>query len=499
MNFVEIDLKLPDEFYELEEKMKELSGEQHFFIGGGSISNIYMGLPVRDVDIFYTKYLVKEEVEKVFGGYESLEAHTRADFDYGGGESTTWEEPYLYRIKYKGYEVELIHSPESRIYEFDLRFRQFFLVNGKVLATKEGLEDIKNKEIVISNPNNPVSTLFRIRRFEHELGFKVREISEKFLLWSFDNKGISADYAREYLEKNGHKTTPEILNSLYKWIDEHETENTTKRGHKNAIITNAPYPFHKETQAIVANYLENNYPGWVTIHYTLLEKYEPFKEKELEITIPFSKLERRINWLTSKLKSVRTKYIISPEQSITPYPIVKKENIEKEYKGYFKNGFLQKIACLFFDKDDGRTGNILYGTTAVPEKVQVKICQKSHHDMLGDYLTHNTLTLRIGDHFSYVIRKCTNGKYTIADIDHTFANGAAFYLQAVGDSLKEAIPEFFDFRNEHLEGIYEGNYHGVYLEYFFGQDYLKRNLYEVGSKTFTVPISKTHLKETMTA
>jgi hypothetical protein len=117
MNFTEIHLDLPPIFREIEQKLQK--HERKFFIGGGSLSNLYMGKEIRDIDVFHEVTLEKHEVEQLFGGYESVETFTISHIDYDQEElyeneedvpRVTREIPFLYRIKYKGYQIELIRS-----------------------------------------------------------------------------------------------------------------------------------------------------------------------------------------------------------------------------------------------------------------------------------------------------------------------------------------------------------------------------------------------------
>jgi len=494
MNFTEINLQLPPIFQEVEQKIKACGGK--FFIGGGSLSNLYMGKDIRDIDIFHEKTIKIEEVKEMFGGYESVETFTVSHIDYEQEAfyeneedvpKITKEIPFLYRIHYKGYKIELIRSSYDRIYEFDLRFRQFYYIKGKIYATKEAMEDIKQKRIVVVNPVNTFSTFFRMLRFKEELGFEIDEKSHQYVLWAFNRKDVLEDKALQYIKRNEHKISETLRTYLLQWVQKHVKKEKIR-------VRGAKFPFHKSIEKKIASYFKEEKVADLALYYEQLVSYEPFNMDSFILHVPFSKVERKMKWYVSLLQNVRIKYLFSSHQQQYPFPKIDGKRLEKEHKKLFDPSFLKQIAQFFYKKHDFKQGDLIDGLQWMEENVLVEI-KPMIRGNLGEYLAHYTLLLNVGNQFEYVLRKCTNGKYTISEFKDLTPNGAGMYMEAIGDALKEKMPHFFDFKNEELVGVFLRSNKGDYFEYYFGWDGGGMDLVEGKNVYKEIPIDKSKLCE----
>jgi len=474
MNIVKIELGLPDIVKEIYGKMEELAKGRYFCIAGGAISNTYMNLPIRDIDVFFSFETTVEEVEHVFGIKMQSQYRWDPNFDYQGIEI-----PFLFRFEYKGMKVEIIQVEKERVIEFDLRFRQFYYYKGEVLTTKEALEDIKNKEIVVVNPSTPISTFFRLHRFKESLGFSINEKSLQYTLWSFNQVPLKLERAIGYVEKNEHKISPELKEYLIHLFQNNTQEYENPYEELQTVITfkDALYPYHKETEKLV-HYEMKKPHACMAIHHTALETFKGSMEKKLKLSVPYKYYETRFGTFLNTLKKYRTRYLVSEYQAATPYPYVKKEEMKSRFKEFLNTSFMRRLGSQLKNTGDSETwryGTFLYNIHEIPENITVFISSLGLTQSVftyGDVLNENVAIMTIKTsqkrELNYFIRKCDNGKYTISGVAEQSPDGSGFYLQIIGEALKEQYGEMFDFYNSDVKGLYSHAYKNDYnLEYYF--------------------------------
>jgi hypothetical protein len=363
-------------------------------------------------------------------------------------------------------------------------------VNGKTYATKEAMEDIEKKQIVVVNPVNTFSTFFRMLRFKEELGFTIDEKSYQYVLWAFNRKEISEDFALRYIKRNEHKISETLRTYLLQWVQKHVKKEKIR-------VRGAKFPFHRSIEKKISSYFKEERVADLSLYYEQIVSYEPFVMESFILKIPFSKVERKMKGFVSLLQKVRIKYLLSSHQQHYPFPKINQNKLEKEHKKLFHSLFLKQVARFFYEKHDFKQGEVIEGLQWMEEEVLIQI-EPFMGGNLGEYLAHYTLLLKVGNQFEYVLRKCTNDKYTISEFNQLSPNGAGMYMEAIGEALKEKIPHFFDFKNEELVGMFLRNIKGDFFEYYFGWDGGGVHLVEGKNVYKEIPIDKSKICEPVT-
>jgi len=292
MDLITIDLSLPDIINEVYQKSRLLNDQLSSFsntnirssIAGGCLSNTYMGRSFKDIDLFieYTSYLdypPKSLFKQVFGSdIEVLDYEIHNSYVH-------FIHPMLYSFTYKGYHIDLIFCEKlERIYDFDLRFRQFYLLDGNVQTTKEALHDIEEKKLVLSSPCSPLATYIRCIHFKEELGFSIDSFSEECLLYFINSRSYGAN---EVLRTIDHKKGlhSDSKQQLFDWVHEHSEPFDYNENELCLKIPNTSFPFHKDLQFfldklshsctnIERNKLETSFGEWGD-HFHRLVDYKP--------------------------------------------------------------------------------------------------------------------------------------------------------------------------------------------------------------------------------
>lgn len=506
MKLVEIELTLPDVVKEINEKMKELAKDRYYCIGGGAISNTYMGIPIRDVDVFFDFLADVEEIEKVFGV---------KTIDVLYQENRTYEDdlriPFLVKLEYKGMKVELIKTPHMRSTEFDLRFRQFYYFNDKVYATEGALQDIEKKQIVVTNPSTPISTYFRVLRFNEQLGFTITKESLAYIMWSFNVKNVEVAKAIEYVEKRERKISKEIREHLLHFYKENNVDGVVR-------IEHAPFPYHPSIEVSVVSEVRK-FNGTLAVHHEKLETFSGTIDETFTLDLPYKYYQGKMERYVKDIKKMRLKYVFDPAQQEHPFPLISPQNLEREFKEYLSETFSKRLRNVMeqhvlLPNWTIEKVHMMSGIAPLKEKVQVRIFSMQNEGekifwlpKYGDVLYHNFLFMEVEiEHerktkdktgkMYYLLRKCDNGKYTISDLYNNIPDGAGFYLEVIGKALKDQFPTKFDFENPSLQGIFAFDYHYEDFEYFFNNQYYNRNFLHAKEPLFYHPMM--FLKEAVT-
>jgi len=230
MELKKIELSLPTEILSLNERIKHIIYKAHgkskdqFAIAGGCISNVYMNKPFHDIDVFVQFELGKENeypalFKQAFGEDIEIESH-----EMPIGLYTFVECPLLFRFSYQGIPVEIIFCTDlDRIYDFDIRLRQFYFMNDEVLTTELALEDIAQKRLAIAAPCSPITTFIRMHHFKEELGFEIDEESNNLLLWFMSKTNFEYDRVIKTIEKR-KKMNPKAKTFLQDFFKSHKQD-----------------------------------------------------------------------------------------------------------------------------------------------------------------------------------------------------------------------------------------------------------------------------------
>jgi hypothetical protein len=440
-------MEVPKIFEDVEEKMILLTKNRSadFTIGGGSLSNLYMGRDLNDIDIFMNYNPEVKEIKRIFGEDIDIEAQKHLD-DYGDEFSI----PYLYRIKYKGYKIELIISSYFRIFEFDFRFRNFFYRDGIVYADKKAIEDIENKVLTILNPHTPICTLFRAFRFQEEFGFSIDEESFAFLEWFITKSHVTLENTLNYIERREYKISPSAKEKLLDYVHSH-TENIN--GEKMVKIPESKFPFSEHLEEVVYQMLKSsNDHSCFSIYYEDLKKYD-FVPFSFSFDLEYEFFKPKVEKVHQIIQSNRLTNITEPN-TIPDVPMIKTKELKDKWQEYFNWNDLIKFLRRYHHQRHFINSLTLFHP--MEEKLEVEIKPDPillNRVNIGDILTGNILLLTVNKDFHYLIRKCTNGKYTISGMPNSASTPGAFYLEFIGCKVKEMYPEFFDFYNPDLIGL----------------------------------------------
>lgn len=192
--------------YELVKKtMRDIACEENqeepiVIVGGGCLSDTYMEEPFRDIDVFIkNEKWMREKKEKI-----EKRLHTKIQ-DIAGKMSDYFHFDIMMKgeVDIQEHRVELLFCERMEcVYDFDFRFRQFYLYEGSVYVTKGAIQDIKEKKMVLESPTTPFTTFVRGMYFEERFGFSWNEESYLELSWFLARMGKmnSCDVFR--IEKN---------------------------------------------------------------------------------------------------------------------------------------------------------------------------------------------------------------------------------------------------------------------------------------------------------
>lgn len=512
MKLEKVDLEYPEIFKEVLKKVKNIIGkDENAAIGGGSLSDYYiqktMESPLEyfksvpngfnDIDIFYTGDVTEEDIIEEFGNLEET-------FPIYSQDRYSDEKVYLHEFDYKGYRIQLIQTRSlRRIYDFDFRFRQFYLFDEEVYASSGALEDIKNKKLFLVNPSSPRSSFCRLKDFEDRYQFKLDEKSYHYL-HSFLNfgryyYGKFIDYIKHHKKLNEHQKEELVqeISSYYK----------TEYGNKIYFNPHAKSIFHPSIEKTIFKYIEKedfNLLFSVGILGTKIEKMLEFNTSHLpqtfdvsvdfeELKLPhlgnfkdtiqqlqgilkplygehrFIHLQKRIHpeegkiitsLLNGNVNDNFTQYFMQNSHFLINFMKTLDENKKINYA--IKADMEKKLACLNFQNG----------------KFQICFDIPTDYHFLADTIERNTITahveytdvLKVKEHYNRSLtlyfKKCTNGKYTLSSSSNISSYNINWaLLTVVLRKIQEKYPDNFEFFNKELVG--EFDYLNTNFEYFF--------------------------------
>jgi hypothetical protein len=438
MELVELKLDLPDIFYDIGSKMSNIKNKNAFWcIAGGALSNLYMNVPIRDIDVFITYDIKEDELSKLFGtDFKVLEKRA----GYRGWDSI----PYLYKTRYKDYEIEFIICDKNRIFDFDIRFRQFYFYDNKVFVNKHALTDIKNKEIVVTSPYSPFSTYVRCKYFEETLGFTLSKKSFNFLVWSMNEMRKSVDSVVEYIE-NHEKISPLAKSEIIELFK----SNTKDEYRENIYFKDVIFPFEPSIDDTIDRHLcdTENIQPLLSFYYDELDVFKPV-DKVFPLTLSWDDFRPQVEKLIKRLKSFRLDSVF--DVNAPNIPIFNTHELEKRWVEYFQNDL---NSCF-----ENIEGFHLYFKAPLFENGQVNVKIKTHLGIdfsLGDILNNNILDVYLNDNLYFYARKTDSGKYTLSGITKSsFWMGSGFYFYMIGHALKKQYPDIFEFDNPDVSVVY---------------------------------------------
>ncbi|MGM0471602.1 MAG: hypothetical protein ACQEQI_04885 [Bacillota bacterium] len=239
MQIVEVNLEVPQIVKEVEEFLSDLGLEP--IIGGGIISDHYLiqhdiitTNKSSDLDIFLSLDTdlieLKEELVNCYEVTKVTEIDTEKIFANYSEELVSQRLTF----KYQGYQCDLLfcQQPRTKIWDFDLTFRQFMYWQDKVYATYLALKDCHDQLLRVLNPVNSLVTLQRVLEFQQRYNFKVKRTTFNLLLdyidWREAKEGV---VVKELLDRTTESVLADDLAEYYfRWLSQ-------KKSHGRALLT----------------------------------------------------------------------------------------------------------------------------------------------------------------------------------------------------------------------------------------------------------------------
>jgi hypothetical protein len=221
MQIITLDFAVPEVIIELENLFFDL--EERAVFSGGLISDSYLQqtgviskLRSKNLDIFLDLGVSADKIKDKLNQINEVSNLTKIKKEKVSSFSADYTEQLVNKrisFTYKGYNCNLLFciNSRTRIWDFDLTFRQFMYFDKNLYATEYAIKDINNKVLRVLNPSNSIQTLQRIIIFQQEYGFRVNKESldllidyikwfkeEDSLLEEVDDEQVFNDHLREY-------------------------------------------------------------------------------------------------------------------------------------------------------------------------------------------------------------------------------------------------------------------------------------------------------------
>lgn len=312
MNLISVTKPVPKIIWEVYDKVKlvlsqleSFDPEKDIVIGGGCLSNSYMDKPINDVDVFVQ--FSEEDRETYPTLFRNAFGPDVEMINIERGDSySSVECPMLYRTEYEGTPVEIIFNTDiKRVYDFDIRMRQFYLMNNQVFASERAIEDIENKILALACPFTPIRTFVRMYQFKEELGFQFEKESMDVLLSLLGKRPFQNDYFERIIESR-KSIHPKAKNELFTLIAPYKQWDTI-------TFPKHPFPYHSSveqlfsdlsgTGGIQRNIIGIGY-GIVGKNYEKLKTFKPNKKERVDgfITIDWKRNEDALRLILEKIK-----------------------------------------------------------------------------------------------------------------------------------------------------------------------------------------------------
>lgn len=527
MKLQALSIEFPSIFFEVLEKVKRCAKNKDTnptaILAGGCLSDYYMsktcdwwserfdnGYEFRDIDVFATWNLDYEMVQREFGLTSVPSVYEDADY------SPETEICGLLRFQYKGHTVEIVLVEHlRRIYDFDFRFRQFFLYDDTAYASENALLDIKEKRLNLVNPYSARSTLVRSVVFQERYGFEMDETSRNFLFSYFNFLEFRSEKVLSYIQ-NHHKLNSEQKNKLCSFIQLHtvEREKHSRNIYEdNNTIQVVCIPCEEVIDPSLRHCLyyylnTNNFncrfdAGFLGVHQQdILNPKKVVFPANFRFTIPHATIDECVlkleefrkqalvlfKLLRFKLLSTlrRKRYELMKRLLTTPVTkenyhlfISCKDEIRNFVDNFYEIAEFQEELKSFEINYISKFSEMIFSST----EFHVAFERDTDTRRMADCFLGNTFILKltpaapIGTSLTFqssirlLFRKCKNGKFTLSSSFDLYENSPV--LKPLLEYLQEHYPSFIELYNPLLEG--EFHLFSVRKEHFFSnKDDLKK-------------------------
>ncbi|SJZ71903.1 hypothetical protein [Selenihalanaerobacter shriftii] len=244
MQIKRINFLLPEIVKEINELFLELNLD--VVIAGGIISDSYLldqeiisEIKSSDIDIFINIKVDSDKIIKKLNSRENISDLTPVQEEK---ITATYSKELVSKrvtFNYNGYDCDLLFctNPQTKVWDFDLTFRQFMYFKDELYATQLAINDIKDKLLRVLNPVNNIITLKRLTKFKRKYNFKFEMKSYNLLLnyimWLDKKQGLEIkDYKiGNYNERKRRQLfTGQLKEYYYRLISQ-------KKAHGRALIT----------------------------------------------------------------------------------------------------------------------------------------------------------------------------------------------------------------------------------------------------------------------
>lgn len=440
---VELQETLPSHFYELQDFLADVTAEKslEFVIAGGSISNHFIetfhgiSAPSKDIDVFIDSLpeFVVAALERKLGGNVDKEV-IDAGLDYEGEDLIL---PTIVRFPFQGYTVELIAMKLDRLYDFDFRFRMFYLHKGRLFAHQHALEDIRQKRLKVICPHSYRSTLVRKDRFEQTLGFTMDPVSEQFFHWYISRKQVKTSYVKDYVRKRS--LSEETRNRLFAWVDTHSVEVEGEHLVKPGAAT---FPYHPSIEEVVFE-ASNTRKFAMGLYDGDLERFSPYpvpertvhlKEKWLNESLlsPF----KRLRFLVESYGRLRSMFVLDFDVDQ-----LNEDNLFSHIDDLLANPTTNQLDLKVARQQSGRSlMREVKPRVPLPRVMTARSFYRlGSNYSYGDVVTNRVFSIRLDERECFNFRRTPTGEYTyvgcISDTTFPFV-----YARSVVKGLQEAYP-----------------------------------------------------------
>ncbi|MBM7623202.1 hypothetical protein [Sporohalobacter salinus] len=232
MEIIEINYPLPNIVKELEDFFFRLNVKP--VIAGGIISDSYLKInglipenKSSDIDIFLDLKVDETRIREELAAKEEISNLT--EIQQNEIKANYSKEIVNKRIafKYKDYNCDLLFCINNRtkIWDFDLTFRQLMYLDGKLYSTQLALNDIQNKLLRVINPVNGLITLQRIIEFQQKYNFNVEKKSFNLLLdyiaWEGTKKELATKELSDYITQRFF--TGKLRRYYFRWLSQRKS------------------------------------------------------------------------------------------------------------------------------------------------------------------------------------------------------------------------------------------------------------------------------------
>ncbi|ADL12238.1 hypothetical protein [Acetohalobium arabaticum] len=304
MEIVEIEFPIPSIIKELEDLFLKLNIVP--VIAGGVVSDSYLqasGLITEnkssDIDIFLDLKVNENRIRQELMANQEVSDLTEIQQEGIKANYSTEIIDKKASFRYKEHKCDLLFCINNRtkIWDFDLTFRQFMYLNGKLYATQLAVNDSQQEILRVVNPVNGLNTLQRIIEFQQRYGFSVEKRSLNLLLdyiaWRGTKKGLITKEFNNYVPQ--YFFTGNLRWYYFRWLSQ-------KKAHGRGLFT-----YLLRTERYYNDYF-TDLVGTYNIEYDSNLNYRRFvnkvKDIEFKIETEIEDKEAIINNSGDKVSSV---------------------------------------------------------------------------------------------------------------------------------------------------------------------------------------------------